>query len=176
MTSRRTRVNRGDTSSRENRGPRAGVFSRIRIIVRRFAPSLNKMRLFSCDRDQQYCVKAFHKIRGPRRCNCYRVQVNSDFAQNTVGTRVAGYMNVSARTKWRKAGVRGAERIEGRRHKTSKRFIKYHTAEHCYDTSMQILFCVHEGAINDPLPLPSIPSCVRRISSSLHSSMIENAT
>lgn len=64
-------------------------FSRTRIIARRFAPSSNKMRLFSRDRDQQYCVKAFHKIRGPRRCNCYRVQVNSDFAQNTVGTRVA---------------------------------------------------------------------------------------
>lgn len=49
---------------------------------------------------------------------------------------------------------RGAE--GGRRHKTSKRFIKYHTAEHCYDTSMQILFCVHEGAIND-LPSPPPP-------------------
>jgi len=53
------------------------------------------------------------------------------------------------------AGVQGTERIEGRRHKTSKRFIKYHTAEHCYDTSMQILFCVHEGAINDLLSLCS---------------------
>lgn len=52
-------------------------------------------------------------------------------------------------------GARGEPR-GGRRHKTSKRFIKYHTAEHCYDTSMQILFCVHEGAINDlpPLRLP----------------------
>lgn len=75
-------------SSRENRDP-ARVFFRECIIARRFASSLNKMRLFSRDRDQQYCVKAFHKIRGPRRCNCYRVQVNSDFAQNTIGTRVA---------------------------------------------------------------------------------------
>lgn len=73
-------------------------------------------------------------------------------------------------------GTGGPRGSGGRRHKTSKRFIKYHTAEHCYDTSMQILFCVHEGAINDPLPLPTIPSCIRRISSSLHSSMIENAT
>jgi len=80
--------NRITRTSRENRGP-ARVFFRECIIVRRFASSSNKMRLFSCDRDQQYCVKAFHKIRGPRRCNCYRVQVNSDFAQNTVGTRVA---------------------------------------------------------------------------------------
>lgn len=162
-------------ASRENRGP-ARVFFRERIIARRFASSSNKMRLFSCDRDQQYCVKAFHKIRGPRRCNCYRVQVNSDFAQNTVGTRVAAIWMCRHVRNGGRRGYGGPRGSGGRRHKTSKRFIKYHTAEHCYDTSMQILFCVHEGAINDPLPLPTIPSCIRRISSSLHSSMIENAT
>lgn len=118
------------------------------------------MQLFSRDRDQQYCVKAFHKIRGPRQCNCYRVQVNNDFAQNT--GRVHGiaplYECVGtyeiARSRKGKRRTTGWG-VGGRRHKTSKRFIKYHTAEHCYDTSMQILFCVHEGAINDP-PLPPL--------------------
>lgn len=81
------------------------------------------MQLFSRDRDQQYCVKAFHKIRGPRQCNCYRVQVNNDFAQNTVGYTDCRYMNVSARTKQRTGGwgwgwgggwrVGGERRTEG---------------------------------------------------------------
>lgn len=66
----------------------------------------------------------------------------------------------------------------GRRHKTSKRFIKYHTAEHCYDTSMQILFCVHEGAINDLLSLcsPFPLASAGYLPPFIVSSMIENAT
>lgn len=60
----------------------------------------------------------------------------------------------------------------GRGHKTSKRFIKYRTGEHCYDTSMQILFCVCTRG-QSMTRSPHSPF-IRRISSSLRSS-IENS-
>jgi len=127
-------------------------------------------QLFSRDRDRQYCVKAFHKIRDPRRCNCYRAQVNSDSAQNIVGTRVTAIPYKCVGT-YETGESRDEARSEsegnggpGRGHETPKRFIKYHTAEHCYDTSMQILFCVctreqsMTSSSSPPLILPSHPS------------------
>lgn len=152
------------------------VFFRERIIARRFASSSNKMRLFSCDRDQQYCVKAFHKIRGPRRCNCYRVQVNSDFAQNTVGTRVAAiWMCRHVRNGGRReyGGPRGSGDGGTKRRSDLLNTIRLSTV---MTRVCKYYFACTRGQSMTRSLCPPFPLCIRRISSSLHSSMIENAT
>lgn len=88
-------------------------------------------------------ANVFDIIQQPRKCNYYRAQVNTDFGQNTGGCvlyKCSGTYEVVHRLACR----------------TSKRFTKYCTSEHCYNVSVQILFCVYSNQCYPDPPLRTI--------------------